>query len=122
MVTKRILSTQISIKKLVDDLNNPSVSKATLQGYIRNIFSSQVGEYVVSKAVVRGLKLTKDMIEKSFTGANTIVSTSENFQQLLNWGQSRTTNFKTDNYFPNVKIKIAELDTDITINLGISTK
>ena len=47
---------------------------------------------------------------------------ASNLKSLIELGQKRTTNFKTDNQFPNVKMRFSNIDTNITINLGISTK
>lgn len=119
---KKILSMYTSLENLVTEIDLKDVSKATLQGYLRNIFSSQIGEYIISQAVVKAFKLTEEIFEESFTGHETIKMDADNLKKLIELGQKRTTNFKTDNQFPNVKMRFSNIDTNITINLGISTK
>ena len=119
---KKILSMYTSLENLVTEIDLKDVSKATLQGYLRNIFSSQIGEYIISQAVVKAFKLTEEIFEESFVGYETIKMDASNLKSLIELGQKRTTNFKTDNQFPNVKMRFSNIDTNITINLGISTK
>ena len=117
------ISAMQSLQKLIVDMQDASTSKATLQGYIRNIFSTQLGEYIVSKGIIYGLGILNQDINRTLVGRNTIVSTSDKMTKLLNeFGQSKTTNYKTDNRFSNVKLNFTELGTKMEINLGISTK
>lgn len=120
--TNKIISAYTSLEKLASEVDDKKVSKDSLQGYLRNIFSSQIGEYIISQAVVKAFKLTQEIFEESFVGSQTIKMNDDNLQKLIDLGQSRTTNFKTDNQFKNVKIRLTETDTRVTINLGISTK
>lgn len=50
----RLASAERSLTKLVGGLREQKLNKAILQRYLANIFSTQIGEYVVSKGVRTG--------------------------------------------------------------------
>ena len=120
----RLLSVKISLANLVNDLANKKFDRATLAGYLRNIFSTQIGEYIVSKGVGKGLDVAIGDIRKSLTGAKNI-EVDEDDQELQNlislYGQKGTQVFKTDNSFKDLSIQISSGDT-VDIDLGLSTK
>lgn len=119
----RLKSVETSLMKLVGDLSKGKFDKKTLTGYLRNIFSTQIGEYVVSKGIGKATNLAINEIKKSLSGARNIeVNEDPELQKLVNdYGQLGQTKFKTDNSFQNLSITVDSGD-NININLGLSTK
>lgn len=119
---KQVLSVLNSISRLTNDLNIGDIKKNTLQGYLRNIFSTQVGEYLVSIAIRKGLKTLIRNIQNTFSGSKdvTVDIDDEMYEYTQNPGKSK---FKTDNSFKNLTMDISEDGSDqVKINLGISAK
>ena len=122
----RVAETQMknvlqSLRNLTSGLESDTLSKAQLQSYLRNIFSTNIGEYVVSKGVVKGLNLVDLTIKDTLTGTATVKNSEALKDALMAFGQKKTTNFKTDNTFKNIDISFED-GTDFKINLGLSTK
>ena len=120
----RIQSVNNSLSKLVGDLSKGKLNKGVLNGYIRNIFSTQVGEFLVSKGVGKALGLLPSEIKKSLAGTKNIeVSEDEELKTLIQkYGQKGNQVFKTDNSFKDLSININENGDIVNVNLGISTK
>lgn len=124
---KRLVSVQNSLLKLISALKQKkgSVSKQSLQGYLRNIFSTQVGEYVVSKGTGMGLNMLINTVDNSLSGTKNIkVGVSKQDDKIIQqFGQATgTTRFKTDTSLRNLSINVNSTKNSIIINLGISTK
>lgn len=122
---KRLASVIKSLSNLVSSLSSgENINRQSLQRYLSNIFSTQIGEYIVSKGVARGLDLGLKEIRSSLTGA-TNITVEENDEELQNfiksYGQSGSQVFKTDNSFQNLEITLESGNT-FNINLGLSTK
>ena len=122
---KRLASVVKSLSNLVTDLSsNANVNKQSLQRYLSNIFSTQIGEYIVSKGVAKALNLGLKEIRSSLTGTSNIVvdDGDEELQNFIkSYGQSGSQVFKTDNSFQNLKITLEDGNT-FNINLGLNTK
>ena len=122
---KKLLSIEKSLSNLITGLSsNENINKASLQRYLSNIFSTQIGEYIVSKGVAKGLDLGLKEIRNSLTGASniTIDEKDEELQNFIkSYGQSGVQVFKTDNSFQNLNITLEDGNT-FNINLGLSTK
>ena len=120
---KKLLSVEKSLSSLIIGLSSDkSVSRLSLQRYLSNIFSTQIGEYVVSKGVAKGLDLGLKEIRTSLTGAQNIEITSDEVDNFVKaFGQTGKTTFKTDNSFQNLEITLED-GTTFNINLGLSTK
>lgn len=121
---KRLLSIEKSLLNLINNLNGEHINKLTLQRYLSNIFSTQIGEYIVSKGVSKGFDLGLKEIRNSLTGSNTIKIDEQDIETtnfIKQFGQSGNQVFKTDNSFKDLKITINDGDS-FNINLGLSTK
>ena len=118
----RVKSVNNSLLQLIGNLSKQNLNKQVLNGYLKNIFSTQVGEFIVSKGVGKGLELLSKDINNSLTGVNNIEIDNKEVEDLVNqYGQKGKTTFKTDNSFKDLNININDTD-NIDINLGISTK
>lgn len=119
----RIQSVNNSLLQLVGDLSKQNFNKQSLNGYIKNIFSTQIGEYLISKGIGKALNLLPTEIRKSLTGAKNVEVTEDPELQALiqNYGQKGNQVFKTDNSFKDLDIEINSGE-NVNINLGISTK
>lgn len=122
---KRLASITRSLSSLVSNLSSgENINKQSLQRYLSNIFSTQIGEYIVSKGVAKGLDLGLKEIRNSLTGA-TNITVDEGDEELQNfiksYGQSGSQVFKTDNSFQDLEITLEDGNT-FNINLGLSTK
>ena len=122
---KRLMSVTKSLSNLVSSLSlDGDINKQSLQKYLSNIFSTQIGEYIVSKGVAKGLDLGLKEIRNSLTGSSNI-TVSENDEELQNFiknfGQKGSQIFKTDNSFKNLTVTLEDGD-DFNINLGLSSK
>lgn len=118
----RVKSVNNSLLQLIGNLSKQNLNKQVLNGYIKNIFSTQVGEFIVSKGIGKGLDLLSKDINNSLTGANNIEVDNKEIEDLLNqYGQRGKTVFKTDNSFKDLNIDISD-ENSVNINLGISTK
>ncbi len=119
----RIQSVNNSLLQLIGDLSKQEFNKQSLNGYIKNIFSTQIGEFVVSKGIGKALSLLPTEIRKSLVGTKNIeVDEDPELQTLVQrYGQRGSQTFKTDNSFKDLTIEINNGD-NVNINLGISTK
>lgn len=122
---KRLASITKSLSNLVDGLSlGQNINRQSLQRYLSNIFSTQIGEYIVSKGVAKGLDLGLKEIRNSLTGASNI-TVEENDEELQGfikaYGQKGSQVFKTDNSFQDLEITLEDGNT-FNINLGLSTK
>lgn len=120
---KKLLSVEKSLSSLITGLSSDkNISRSSLQRYLSNIFSTQIGEYIVSKGVAKGLDLGLKEIRTSLTGAQNIEITSDEVDSFVKaFGQTGKTTFKTDNSFQNLEITLED-GTTFNINLGLSTK
>lgn len=118
-----IQSVNNSLLQLVGDLSQKKFNKQSLNGYIKNIFSTQIGEYIVSKGLGKAMSLLPSAIKNSLSGTKNIeVDGDLELQELIsNYGQQGNQVFKTDNSFKDLSIKVNSGDV-VDINLGISTK
>lgn len=112
-----------SLMSLVRDLSQNRFNRQVLQGYLKNIFSTQIGEYLISKGIGKGLQLLPSEITHSLSGSRNVeVTADEELKQLISeYGQKGNQVFKTDNSFKDVSIEISSGE-NVNINLGISTK
>ena len=122
---KRLSSVIKSLSNLINNLSSgEKINRQSLQRYLSNIFSTQIGEYIVSKGVAKGLDLGLKEIRSSLTGASNI-TVDDGDKELQNfiksYGQSGFQVFKTDNSFQNLEITLEDGNT-FNINLGLSTK
>ena len=122
---KRLSSVIKSLSNLINNLSSgEQINRQSLQRYLSNIFSTQIGEYIVSKGVAKGLDLGLKEIRSSLTGASniTVDDGDEELQNFIkSYGQSGSQVFKTDNSFQNLEITLEDGNT-FNINLGLSTK
>lgn len=120
----RLKSVEESLTRLVGDLSNKKFDKQVLTGYLKNIFSTQIGEYVVSKGIGKAIGLGLKEIRDSLSGSENIeVEEDEELKNLIEkFGQQGSQVFKTDNSFKDLSININSNEDSININLGISTK
>lgn len=120
----RLLSVERSLAQLIKGLKQKNINKSILQRYLSNIFSTQIGEYLVSKGIGQGLNVCLSEIRKSLTGTKNIdFKEDEEISNFLKqFGQSGRTTFKTDNSFKNINIALKDSGDTIDINLGLSTK
>ena len=118
-----IQSVNNSLLQLVGDLSQKKFNKQSLNGYIKNIFSTQIGEYIVSKGLGKAIGLLPSAIMDYLSGTKNIeVDGDLELQELIsNYGQQGNQVFKTDNSFKDLSIKVNSGDV-VDINLGISTK
>lgn len=128
----RFKSVLSSLQKLVHSLstaastpNNNIINKQSLQKYLTNIFSTQIGEYIVSSAVATAMSRGLGEVRKSLTGGKRVKYTED--QALNNFikaygNKSRT--FKTDNSFTDLdmEVDINGQTMSASVNLGLSTK
>lgn len=125
-VSQKKLSLVIkSLSNLINNLSSgEKINRQSLQKYLSNIFSIQIGEYIVSKGVAKGFDLGLKEIRSSLTGTSNITVDDED-KELQNfiksYGQSGSQVFKTDNSFQNLEITLEDGNT-FNINLGLSTK
>ena len=110
-----------SLKLLVNGLDSKAVKKSALQGYLKNIFSTKVGERAVSKGVMKALQHFSQTIDETLAGADNIQVTNDLRQALADYGQNKTTRFKTDNSFKGLSLELEDGES-FKIDLGISTK
>ncbi len=124
----RLKSVMASLQKLVSDLSGEQgniLSKRSLQKYLTNIFSTQIGEYIVSSAIASVMNKGLKDVRKSLTGGKRVQYTED---EALNafikayGNQSRV--FKTDNSFTdiNMEIDINGTTASSKVSLGLSTK
>lgn len=122
----RLLSVERSLAQLIKGLKQKNINKSVLQRYLSNIFSTQIGEYLVSKGIGQGLNVCLSEIRKSLTGTKYIANFQEDEEIssfLKQFGQSgKRTWFKTDNSFKDIDIVLTDDGDTININLGLSTK
>ncbi len=120
---KRYLSVLNSLKSFTDDIAKGELNKRTLQKYLSNIFSTQIGEYIVSKGTAKALELGIGEIRKSLKGTDQVKYTEdpEINRFIQSYGNQKNT-FKPDTAFNNLNITLDEGETNININLGLSVK
>lgn len=120
---KKIASVLKSLNSLSGQLLKGTKSTQVLQGYLKNIFSTQMGEYVISKGIIEAAGLASKEIEKTMVGAKTVRRTNDDMSKFISaFGQRGSQSFKTDNSFKNLKMSIEETGDQLSIDLGISTK
>lgn len=117
----QMLAVLKSTRDLAQGLSANTLRPDSLRGYLRNIFSTNIGEYIVSKGVAAGLGALTSTIQKTLTGTDSIKETEDLKKILDKFGQQGDTDFKTDNSFKNMQIHLESGDS-FTINLGLSTK
>ena len=119
----RVQSVNNSLLKLVGDLSKGKMNKQSLNRYITNIFSTQIGEFIVSKGIGKALDLMPSEIRKSLSGTQNIEVDSQEVDELIKqYGQRGKTTYKTDNSFKDLSIEVNDSGDIVNINLGISTK
>lgn len=120
---KRLLSVLNSLNSIVSNINSGNFDKTSLQRSLTNIFSTQIGEYVVSKGAAKALDIGIGEVRKSLAGTKEVKYTEdEKINNFINNYANEKRTFKTDNSFQEVNLQIDELDTEIKVNLGLSTK
>lgn len=125
---QRLLSAAQSLSGLISAIADDTLNKNNFSGYLSNIFSTQIGEYLMSRNVQKmcglGLKETRD----SLVGSKNVEIDEDDITKTLisEYGQKGDQSFKTDNSFSNLELTIDEDGNDggynYTINLGLSTK
>lgn len=110
-----------SVRNLTSGLSAQTLSKAQLQSYLRHIFSTNIGEYVVSKGIKKGLNLVDVTVKDTLSGTATIKESGALKEALMEFGQKKSTTFKTDNSFKNIDVTFED-GNSFKINLGLSTK
>ena len=120
---KRMVSVLKSLQGLTGQLAGGSTDKQSMQRYLTNIFSTQIGEYIVSKGVAESLNISLNEIRKSLSGTSNVEFKEDpsltNFIQQ--YGQKGNQVFKTDNSFKDLSIVLND-GSEFVINLGLSTK
>ena len=121
---KRLISILNSLNSIANNLTaGKEINKASLQKSLTNIFSTQIGEYVVSKGAAKALGIGMGEVRKSLTGTKEVKYTEdEKINNFINNYANEKRTFKTDNSFQEINLQIDELDTEVKVNLGLSTK
>jgi hypothetical protein len=135
IASKTVSSIIKSINGLVSGLEADDLQFNSASSFINNIFSTQVGEYFISKGVVNGYikgeEAIKEAITKSLVGARSTRKEDLVGVEITNDGAlaeyidkysqiNGNTRFKVDNSFAG--LEITEGKDTINVNLGISTK
>ena len=120
--SKRVISILNSLSSLLSSINKKKLNKTSLQGYLRNIFSTQIGEYIIYKGAGQAYSYAADEIENVFVGAENIKVTRDSELYGLSQQKNGISKYKTDSSFKNIQISVGEDQNQIEINLGISTK
>lgn len=98
-------------------------SSEKLTSHLSNIFSTHLGEYLVSYGMLKADKAISKAMKESLVGSKTLKIKEDSQEELWSseHGQLGSQNFKTDNSFKNISINISTGD-NIQIDLGLSTK
>ncbi len=120
---KRMASVLKSLQGLTGHLVGGSTDRQSMQRYLTNIFSTQVGEYIISKGVAESLNISLSEVRKSLSGAaNVEFKEDPNLTRFIQqYGQRGNQVFKTDNSFQDLSITLND-GSEFVINLGLSTK
>ena len=115
-----------SLNNLVNGLSSKTLKKDSFKGYIKNIFSAQLGEYATSRGVLNLMNETLTNIKSTMVGSQSVKMESDDLKRFKSqYGAGKTT-YKTDNKFNHFTITLSEKDKgpnyELDINLGISTK
>ena len=99
------------------------ISEESLQGYLRNIFSTGLGERLIAMGVARQVELGADeILDQILTGAKSVanapkITYQEDYSSLTNQ------TFKADVQTDNFKINISDQgNSSFMISLGLSVK
>lgn len=115
--------TEIILKeldKLAEGLSAKELNKRSLTTILTRIFSTVIGEFLVSKGVVLGLDEAHAKIKNSLVGEKHLKVT-DSLQDLLNTYKRTNLTFKTDNSFQDLELSLEDGET-FKVNLGLSTK
>lgn len=119
----RMKSTLKSLTNMTGAIIGGGAKSSSMQGYIRNIFSTQVGEYVVSRGIGEACGLLKREIDRTLVGTKKAKGGRDDLDQILkNFGQRGNQDFKTDNRFKNFKMELKDSKDSFNIQLGLTTK
>lgn len=108
------------LDKLAEGLSAEKLNQKSLSSMLTRIFSTALGEYLVSKGVIKGLDAVHKQVKDTLTGEKHL-KTTDSLQQLLTTYKRENLTFKTDNSFQDIELTLEE-DENFKINLGISTK
>lgn len=106
-----------------EQTENQYINANILRGYIRNIFSTQIGEYAVAKGVMKALGVADRAVAATLKGTSTVkVTNDEELERIVNqYGQQGSQTFKTDISLDKVNVTVKDGST-FTVNLGLSAK
>jgi len=109
-----------ALEKLADGLGAETLDQRSLSTQLTRIFSTAIGEFIVSKGVIKGLDLVHKQVKDSLVGEKHLTVT-DSLQDLLKFYKRENLTFKTDNAFQDIELTLEEGE-NFNINLGISTK
>lgn len=125
----RVKSILGSLNRLTSDLSNKDLSdKNTKQGLtscLTNIFSTQVGEYIVARIMGEIVGEGLQDIRQSLVGSQnlTFEEGSDDMDLFINFGQKDRQRYKADVHYPNISISLEECGGgNFKISLGVSAK
>ena len=122
----KLLSLISSVQKLSTQILDGNTSAAKMRANLTNIFSTQLGEFIVSKAVGQALGVVDSELkglEKTLTGTSTVKYTTDPKTKNYILKSKKAQTFKTDNRFENAQISVSDDGAgNYTITLGTSTK
>lgn len=117
---RQLLKIAQELQKLTGALVG-GASLQSLNGYLKNLFSTELGEYVVSRGVLEAAGELLDKIDETLTGSSNLQLEGAVLEAWKSRG-SKSKVFKTDNSFSNLIINLNEDAGEVNLELGLSTK
>lgn len=108
------------LDSLAEGLSADKLNARSLSSILTRIFSTAIGEYIVSKGVIQGLDEVHQQIKDTLVGEKHLKMT-DSLQQLLTTYKRENLTFKTDNSFQDIELELEDGE-EFKINLGLSTK
>lgn len=119
----RLQSVLKSLTEMTGTIIGGASTAKSLQGYIKNIFSTQLGEYVVSRGVGKAAGMGLERIKKSMSGVKIVKTQNNEINKFIkDFGQKGNQVYKTDNNFSNFSISLNDGRDAFVVDLGITTK
>lgn len=108
------------LEGLTEGLSAQELNTKSLYTRLTHIFSTNLGEYLVSKGVIYGFNEAHSILRKSLVGSKHLKMTNS-LKELLTLYPRTNLTYKTDNTFKNLTLTVKDGEA-FKINLGLSAK